>query len=504
MYRFITEILPRHKPIILTGARGVGKTSLTVQFASKFSNAIRLDLETAADRAVFGRTGPMDDILQAISFIKGKELRGTGTLIVLDEITRSEQALAWFSACAASGLPKAATDLLQMQESKPVKGSPLIIATSSVRTYELEHLTGAGQENLACFHLHPLSFEEFLIALDDKPALTAFREIPVPFYAYEKLLDYFHLYTLIGGMPAVVNEYCMHRHLQGLNGIYNAIESSFTGSLSQVVKSAKGLELAAEVLQNTYPFAAERISFNRFGNIDKGSRELKRSFESLERLFFLNLIHPYTASASPARPDRSKFPRLQMVDTGLVNYFSGIQKPLFQSHDMNAIFEGQIARQVVGQEIGATASFAEIQVGSSLGFNHSGPGRTHPDPMGTRPARDRTQDLGNLSRVGQNVPGFWIRSKAQSTAMVDFVIPFEDLMIPVMVRSGEPGRLRSLHQFVDSAPHPFAVRLSSGQPGIQQCKTIRGKTYYLLSLPYFLAGKIREHLTGFRRYIETP
>ncbi|MCX6268415.1 MAG: hypothetical protein NTW16_13820 [Bacteroidetes bacterium] len=97
---------------------------------------------------------------------------------------------------------------------------------------------------------------------------------------------------------------------------------------------------------------------------------------------------------------------------------------------------------------------------------------------------------------------FWVRNKAQSTAEVDFVIPYDELLIPVVVKSGEPGRMRSLHQFMDIAPHSYAVRLYAGKLAVQQTQTIRGKKFYLLNLPYFLAGKIRDHLVGFRKYVD--
>ncbi|MCX6278540.1 MAG: AAA family ATPase, partial [Bacteroidetes bacterium] len=74
-----------------------------------------------------------------------------------------------------------------------------------------------------------------------------------------------------------------------------------------------------------------------------------------------------------------------------------------------------------------------------------------------------------------------------------------DLLIPVVVKSGEAGRLRSLHQFIDLAPHAYAIRLYAGKLAVQQTQTIRGKKFFLLNLPYFLAGKIREHLRGFIR-----
>ena len=145
---------------------------------------------------------------------------------------------------------------------------------------------------------------------------------------------------------------------------------------------------------------------------------------------------------------------------------------------MNAIFEGQIARQVVGQEILA----AQSQLGSY-----------------GRQLRSLINEPVNLDSGRKPTLNFWIRNKAQSTAEVDFIIPYNDLIIPVVVRSGEPGRLRSLHQFIDMAPHAYAVRLYAEKLTVQQTQTIRGKKFYLLNLPYFLAGKIKDHLKGFIR-----
>jgi hypothetical protein len=226
-----------------------------------------------------------------------------------------------------------------------------------------------------------------------------------------------------------------------------------------------------DVLMNAYPFAATRVSFNHFGNLEKGSREVGQAFRLLEKAFLVKLILPVTSAMMPVTPDRQKFPRLQLVDTGLVNYFSGIQKPLFHSHDMNSIFEGQIARQVVGQEILTANRLKKI-----------------------------TKEILNThdSDVNQEL-NFWIRNKAQSSAEVDFVLPYDGMLIPVVVRSGEPGRLRSLHQFIDQSSHPFAVRLYAEKLAVQQTRTIQGKPFFLLNLPYFLAGKIQEYMAGFIR-----
>jgi uncharacterized protein len=471
--RLISNNLSRSKPFCLLGAKGTGKTTMIKDFAAKFSNWIHLDLETVADRAIFNFNVSAEETLKAISFLKGKEIRGNGTLIVLDEIGRCEGAIRWVEREVGKVARWQVGKLASWQVGKLARGQedkmtgvggksegPFIVAVSSVLTNELAGLIDPENGIMQAINLYPFSFEEFLLTMDDPATLEAFREVPVPYYAYEKLLNYFHLYALIGGMPEITGEYAANRHLTGLKTIYEKTEDKFIEHTDVVTAGVKSRELAVEVLQNTYPFAATRISFSRFGNLEKGSREIGQAFKGLERAFLLQMVYPVASTTLPLTPDVLKFPRLQLLDTGLVNYFSGIQKPLFQSHDMNAIFEGQIARQVVGQEILATENPGE----------------------------------GELARLN-----FWIRNKAQSTAEVDFVIQYNDLVIPVVVKSGEPGRLRSLHQFMDNAPHTYAVRLYAGKLAVQQTQTIRGKKFYLLNLPYFLAGKIREHLKGFIR-----
>ena len=89
---------------------------------------------------------------------------------------------------------------------------------------------------------------------------------------------------------------------------------------------------------------------------------------------------------------------------------------------------------------------------------------------------------------------FWVREKKQSSAEVDFVVPFKQYVIPVEVKSGKAGTLRSLHQFINRSTHPYAVRLYAGPLAKTNTETPEGKPYTLLSLPYFLAGKIHDYM----------
>jgi hypothetical protein len=81
-----------------------------------------------------------------------------------------------------------------------------------------------------------------------------------------------------------------------------------------------------------------------------------------------------------------------------------------------------------------------------------------------------------------------VREKKQSNAEVDYLLPCGDALIPVEVKAGKTGALRSLHQFMEQTQHPYAVRLYTGPLEKRQVITPAGREFTLLSLPYFLAG----------------
>ncbi len=431
--------LPR-KPLLLSGASQTGKTVVLTEFSKLFHQVIRLDLTTPSDRRVFEKKIAPAAILDALYFLKEKHPGVKRTLLILDKVTACESAFEWFLNAG-----RLAPDLF-------------ITATASTRM-ETQKTTVSAGDLVEQLFMKPLTFSEFLVSLGDQEVLDFYNQVPVPVSGYEKLLNYFHAYTLIGGMPAIVQHYVNQHGLAGLRPVYEHIMEGFLSEINGAITGKKNRELLAFTLQNAFPYAATRIRFNAFGNSDHRSREMGDAFRWLENNMLLRLIYPSTSIAVPAVEDHNKTPRLQFLDTGLVNYFSGIQKNLYLSRDMNAIFQGQVARQVAGQELMAAAT---------------------PEHPGLH---------------------FWVRQKAQSTAEVDFLVPYENMLIPVEVKSGEPGRLRSLHQFMDMAPHPFAVRLHAGPLHIRQTETIRGKKYFLLSLPYFLAERINEHLRGFIRLV---
>jgi hypothetical protein len=94
------------------------------------------------------------------------------------------------------------------------------------------------------------------------------------------------------------------------------------------------------------------------------------------------------------------------------------------------------------------------------------------------------------------LPKFWVREKSQSSAEIDLILQKGSLVIPVEIKSGSIGKLKSLHSFMDQSDATLAIRLHQGKPAVDCVKTNSGKMYSLLSLPYFLAAFLA-------RYIET-
>ena len=312
------------------------------------------------------------------------------------------------------------------------------------------------------FSLKTFSFEQFLRVAGDRDSLEAYREVPFLNYRYEKLLGLFHQFCLVGGIPEVVELFAKTKNVSRLAPLYdNHLEVLFSGAAS-IASTQKTRERLVQIYQDAFPFASIRITYRGFSDPEFKSREVGTAFQLLVQNGLIHLIYPTTRTTLPWTIDTGRSPRIQLPDTGLVNYFTGIQEALADQEDLSAIFNRQISLHVVTQEL----------------MNSTETGET-----------------------GEPTLHFWVRNKTQSSAEVDFVIEHKGLMIPVEVKRGEPGRLRSLHQFVKAAPHHFAVRLYAGPLMVKEARTTTGKIFYLMSLPYFLAGKIREHLEGFIRFV---
>jgi len=422
------------KPLILRGARQVGKTTAVDMFAQEFNQYLYLNLDIKEDRALFKKEYAIDDLVSALFFLKNKQ-RGSGRILIfIDEIQNSPEAVAmlrYFYESAKKFWVIAAGSLLE----------PLIGQHISFPVGRVEYL-----------YMKPLTFNEYVEALREISSTEALSKVPCPAFAHSKLLKLFYQYTLLGGMPEVVATYIKTQDIQALNMIYESLLRSYLEDIEKYESHKSLIAVMRHAMENSFYAAGSRIHFEGFGQSRYKSREMGEALKTIERAMLIYLIYPTTAVTLPAEPDFKKSPRLHFLDTGLVNYFVGLQKDIFGTQNLNAVYEGKIAEHIVGQEL----------LAENIELN--------------------------------NKVQFWVRHKKQSNAEVDYVIRFEDYLIPVEVKIGAVGRLRSLHEFMDRTPHMWAVRIYSGELRVDHVKTIKGKDFFLLNLPFYLTSQIKLYL----------
>jgi predicted AAA+ superfamily ATPase len=426
----------QRKPLVLRGARQVGKTTVVRQFGLSFDSFIYLNLELPADKRLFdGQLSP-ESTVQRIFLEKKAQNRGQ-TLLFIDEIQQS---------------PAAVAMLRYFYEQFP---DLFVIGAGSwleimMDTHKISFPVGRVEYR----YMFPLSFREFLAALDEREALSLLETIPVPEWALARLFELFHLYALIGGMPEVVDHYRENPDVSNLVGVFQGLLTAYTDDVSKYARNATEVTVIRHVIETAAYEAGKRITFERFGNSDFKSREVGAALRTLERAMLLYLRYPITATQVPLIPDLKRKPRLQLVDTGLLNYAAGLQAQYFGVDDLNSLYKGMLSEHIVAQELMA------------------------------------------INSLQLKKPDFWVRELKQSQAEVDFIVPWENLLVPVEVKSGKTGTLRSLHAFIDRSQCTLAVRLYAGLPCWQSTNTPSGTPYRLLSLPYFLASRIPDYLAS--------
>lgn len=425
------------KPLILRGARQVGKTTLVNQFSEEYEQYIYLNLERPDHVHVFDLLDNVQEIVEALFLKFELRLDYSNTLLFIDEIQES---------------PKAIAMLRYFYEDIPELH---VISAGSLLEFSLQHVQSFPVGRVSFMYLFPLNFEEFLEANNKKAAIKAFQQIPISELAQNVLFDLFHSYVLLGGMPEVVKMYIQTKSFVGLNKIYSSIWETYKSDVRKYAKSSTEEKVITHIMGSAYNFLDQRVTFQNFGNSNYKSREVGEAFRSLDEAKVIQLIYPTTQVDYPIIPDFRKKPRLQFLDIGLVNSGLNVQHELIGVKDLSSAYKGALIPQIVKQELISTNKFS------------------------------------------YHKPSFWVREKNQSSAEVDLVIQFRGLLIPVEIKSGPVGKLRSLHQFMDACPHHYAVRLYAGKLEIHDAKTINGKSFKLLNLPYFLGSKLEAYIAWY-------
>jgi uncharacterized protein len=418
------------KPMVLRGARQVGKTTVVDMFANEFDQYIRLNLEKQEDKALFENPYPFQDLLTTLFLISGKVREGKRTLLFIDEIQNSAKAVAL---------------LRYFYEEAP---DLYVITAGSLQESILDRRISFPVGRVEYRMLYPVSFKEFLFALGDDQSVQYFDADVIPAFLHDHFSGLFKRYSTIGGMPEIVDNYIRFKDMTRLQVLYSNLLKSYSEDIEKYAPELVVMNHLRHIISVAFTEPCSRVTFENFGNSGYRYRDVKEAFSVLERTLLISLVYPGTETVLPSLPKLRMKPRLHLLDTGLVNFASGMTSQLLQSSDISDVYRGKIAEHIVGQEL----------LAASFSF---------------------TEKL-----------RFWVREKKQSTAEVDYIYGHKGMLIPVEVKSGSIGKLRSLHQFMDVANHGLAVRIWQGPFLVEKAKTISGKEFTLLNLPFYMVHRI--------------
>jgi predicted AAA+ superfamily ATPase len=437
------------RPLIVRGARQVGKTYLVEAFGEKhFPSLLTVNLEQKEDlHSLFNRM-EATRIVQELSLYFNQPIEPCRTLLFLDEI----------QAC-----PKAIACLRYFHEEIP---DLHVIAAGSLLDFalrEFRHSMPVGR--IEYLHLYPMSFQEFLMAVGEDAVakhLEAYRVgDELGDAVHRKLRDLLRTYFFVGGMPSAVASYAERRDLLEVQRTLAFIATTLQDDFAKY-----GTRAQQRNMRHVLRYVPRNIGRKlRYVNISREVRsaDLRTALELLELSRIVTLVRHTSANGIPlgAEASESHFKPL-LMDIGLSNNLCGLSLP--DASELLTVQEGGLAEQFVGQELRTSGQAFQEQ---SLFY--------------------------------------WHREQKNANAEVDYLRAHEDRIVPVEVRAGSSGSLKSLQVFLAEKKRGFAARLNMDKPSIGSfTAAIGGKdgtrdlTYTLLSLPLYLAGQLdrllHEHL----------
>lgn len=428
------------KPLILRGARQTGKTTLIQLLGKEFDSIVSLNLELSADRNNWKDNPLISQLIKNIELSKQSRLIPGKTLLFLDEIQNE---------------PKAIASLRYFYEEYP---DLHVIATGSLMEVALGEKGFSFPVGRVDFcYLYPLTFDEYLLAINRGDLCEELKSFSwntkISPALHDLALGLFNEYIYIGGMPGVVNAYLQEKSYLPLQNVKEGLLTSFEDDVPKYAKTTQ-VPYIQFLIRHAPLFAGQKTHYTNFANSGYRSREMKQAFDILEKAFLLQRIYGTTQTIPPPLPQLRAASKLLFLDSGLVCHRLSVNPSTISPSTLNDLFRGALAEQVVGQELLAQ----------------------------------------NILR--RDPPFFWFRNKPGTDSETDYGIIFNNFIIPIEVKSGKAGKLRSLWQFFVNSNHSLAIRIYSGELRCDEILLPNSKKIKLLSIPFYLTFHLKKLLSG--------
>lgn len=394
------------KPLLLRGARQVGKTSAVRHLAKQFQYYAEIDFNERTDvHYLFEEAYTPQEICQMLSVMLRVPIVAGKTLLFFDEI----------QAC-----PKAINRLRYFYEKYPELH---LVAAGSLLEFALEELPSYGVGRIRSIFMYPFSFEEFLWATGNE-ALSAMinaatPHTPLPPPIHTQTLQLLRTFLVLGGMPDVIVRYCKDGNLLECQHILSELILSFRDDFAKYRKRVPTLRIDA-VFRSVAEQGLGKFVYQK-ADTEANTKQIK---DALETLILAGLVYPVTHTAANGIPlgaeTNEKYRRMLLCDTGLLQRLLNLDiAEIFSSNDIQVINRGAIAETFIGNELVKTGSCYE------------------PQPLYC-----------------------WHREKTGSNAEVDYVVQVGTKLFPIEVKSGIKGSMQSMRLFLQLKGIPKGIRTS--------------------------------------------
>lgn len=432
---------PRRKPLILRGARQVGKSTLVEAFAREAGLrlvAINCEKNRLLDSAF--ESLDLAQILPELEAVANQGAIRAESLLFLDEIQAT---------------PNALQALRYFYEERP---DITVIAAGSLLEFTLsKHNFSMPVGRIQYLHLGPMTFREFIDAFEPDLLAQLDRigfETALPDTAHRRLCSLQRRYLYVGGMPEAVAVFKETGSLSEVTEVHREIVETYIDDFAKYARE-RDLVLLQRVFSSVPRMLGQKIKYT---NLAPGERaaHVRRMIDLLVKAQVVLPIFHSHCSGIPlgADIDDSVF-KLAFLDVGLANHLCGLNwRTLAEADGTRLINEGGMAEQFVAQE---------------------------------------------LAWLGKGKPDltYWHREGRQGNAEVDFTLAIGPAIYPIEVKAGKSGTLKSIQQFVLRKHAPRALRFDlnppSSQQVIQSARTREGVedvSYELLSLPLYAVEEI--------------
>lgn len=397
---------PIRKPLILRGARQVGKTHLVRQFGATFENFVEINFEQMRNvHSIFSGDLEPEKMLRNLSLVADQEIIPGKTLLFLDEIQEAPQAI---------------IALRYFYELMPELH---IIAAGSLLDFAIEKV-GVPVGRVNFLYLYPLSFIEYLKASGYELLIHEIIEHdpiqPLEEAIHEKYLRLIAEYIAIGGMPEAVKIWLKDKDIGQCQQVHHDIINAYRQDFKKYARKPqyKYLDL---IFKETPRLQGERLKFSRFSG-DYRKRDLAPCLELLQKARVINKIYHSSGQGIPlaAQMNHEKFKPL-FIDVGITQAALGIPlKEWFLDPKSALVNKGALTEAFIGQEL---LAYSDSHTDAELYY--------------------------------------WHREAKGSNAEIDYLIQNEGTVLPVEVKSGKGSTLQSLKQFLKTHHQsPYGIRLS--------------------------------------------